>query len=343
MITNRRLLLLTGALLTTPVLVGLLLPSVARVERTVSIDAPAATLHALSNDFRKRSLWSMWTELDPNVRLEWVGPVRGVGASIEWSGKLVGRGQQTIVESIPATKVVTRIEYEQSAPAQSSVEFDANAGDNATIVRLRLERDFGFDLFGRYSGMFLDRAVGKGLEAGLARLKDLAERLPPIDFADLSVEHLVVEATDIAYLETSSEPLARAISAALGDAYFRVLGFVDRHDLRETGAPISISRTYDGAELRFDAAVPIRGVKADTPLEDGQVRIGKTYGGPVIRVKHSGPYLELSRTHAKIAAYLAAAGLRRNGDAWEAYVSDPTHTSGDDLLTYVYYPVEQEL
>ena len=69
------------------------------------------------------------------------------------------------------------------------------------------------------------------------------------------------------------------------------------------------------------------------------VRIGKSYEGPVIRVKHTGSYRGLGRTHDKIAAYMAARGLQRNGDAWESYISDPGRTDESGLLTYVYYPI----
>jgi effector-binding domain-containing protein len=69
--------------------------------------------------------------------------------------------------------------------------------------------------------------------------------------------------------------------------------------------------------------------------------VGQSYGGPAIRVAHTGPYGSLARTHEKIAAYLAAYGIERNGDAWESYESDPARTPESDLLTYVYYPVTE--
>ena len=49
--------------------------------------------------------------------------------------------------------------------------------------------------------------------------------------------------------------------------------------------------------------------------------------------------LTLGATHRKIAAYLAALGIERAGDAWESYVSDPTKVPESELLTYVYYPI----
>jgi effector-binding domain-containing protein len=44
----------------------------------------------------------------------------------------------------------------------------------------------------------------------------------------------------------------------------------------------------------------------------------------------------------KIAAYLAALGLERNGDPWEIYISDPTRVPEPQLLTDVYYPVRND-
>jgi effector-binding domain-containing protein len=78
-----------------------------------------------------------------------------------------------------------------------------------------------------------------------------------------------------------------------------------------------------------------------TPHDGATVKLGKTYGGPVIRVRHVGSYRDLSTTHRKITAYLAALGIERNGAAWESYVSDPGNTPEAELLTYVYYPIKQ--
>ena len=102
---------------------------------------------------------------------------------------------------------------------------------------------------------------------------------------------------------------------------------------------MSITRTFRGSALVFDAAIPVRGLTAATPRNERAVKIGETYAGSVIRAKHIGSYGSLGQTHDKIAAYLAAVGIQRNGDAWESYVSDPTRTVESELLTYIYYPI----
>ena len=327
-----------GAILGLVLMVGVLLPSRANVQRDILIDAHAATVFALLNDFRQINEWSPMLEGDPNAQVNISGPPRGPGASLSWDGHIVGRGRQTIIESVPYERIAIRSDFADQAPAQE--RFLLSAEDAATRVEWQHEIDYGFNLGGRYLGLLQDSIVGREQDEGLRRLKELAESLPHADFSDIEIEQVAVEAATIAYLRTTSIPEAAAISEAMGDAYFSVLSFMDEYGLEAAGAPLSITRTFSGSELVFDAAIPIRGLTAATPRSTETVKIGTTYAGPVIRVKHIGPYRTLGRTHDKIAAYLAALGIKRNGDAWETYISDPTRTDESELLTYVYYPIK---
>jgi len=321
------------------IVIGMILPSRSQVEREILIDAHAATIFALLNDFRQVSKWSPMLEGDPNAQIDFSGPPRGVDASIFWDGHIVGQGRQTIIESVPYERITARFELEDQAPA--TVTYSLSAAEGMTRIAWLHEKDFGFDLVGRYFGLLQGTIIGREQEEGLTRLKELAEILLRADFSDIEIEQLVVEGSDIAYLRTTSIPEASAISEAMGEAYFSVLSFIDEHGLDDAGAPLSITRTFSGSELVFDAAIPVRGLSAATPRTGEAVKVGRTYAGPVIRVKHIGPYRTLGRTHDKIAAYLAALGIERNGDAWESYISDPTRTDEAALLTYVYYPIRR--
>jgi len=334
---NRKLFSILGGACFLFFAVGVFLPSTAHVERALNIEAHRATIFALINDLHQANKWSRTFAADANVRIEMSGPQRGVGATMTWSGQIIGDGSQTITRSEPLERVVSRLVLQNVGDIDTTFRLtEAEAG---TTVNWQYASDFGRNIFGRYYGLLLEGIVGEDLEQGLQNLKAMAEGLPPSDFANLQVELRVVEATDIAYMETSSEPLAAAISAALGNAYFAVLKFIDDNGLQEAGAPLSISRDFDGSELRFDAGIPIRGITAETPRDEDSIRLGRTYGGPVIHVVHLGSYLQLGRTHNKIVAYLAAHGIERNGDAWESYVSDPTRTFESDLATHIFYPI----
>jgi len=320
------------------ILIGFALPRSHRVDVTMEIDAHPATVFVLVNDFRRYALWSPWAEADPNARFIYSGARRGVGATMTWDGAIIGSGTQRITESRPFEHVGVIIS--PGEPGEARSWFTLEPGTGTTLVTWSFEADYGLNIVGRYFASLLGGVVAGEYRTGLENLKAVAESLPSADFSDLEIEHMVVEAAEIAYLPTASRPEPAAISAAMGKAYFEILKFIDQNDLEEAGAPMSITRSYSGAELRFDAAIPVRGVTDKTPREGAGVKLGVTYEGPVIRVRHVGSYRGLAITHRKIAAYLAALGIERNGAPWESYVSDPGKVPESELLTYVYYPIK---
>ncbi len=322
------------------IVIGFALPRTHRVEVTTEIDAHQATVFALVNDFRRFTLWAPWADADPNARFIFSGASRGEGATVTWDGAIIGSGAQTITESRPYEFV--DIVMNPGEPGEAKSWFRLAPGTGTTIVHWGFEADYGMNIVGRYFASMLGGVVARDYQAGLDDLKELAESLPAADFGDMDVEHLVVEPEEIAYLQTVSRPEPAAMSEAMGKAYFDVLSFIDQHGLLDAGAPLSIARGFRGSDLVFDSAIPVRGVTADTPRDGTGVRIGSTYGGPVIRVRHVGSYRNLAATHRKITAYLAALGIERNGDAWESYVSDPGKVAEKDLLTFVFYPVRAD-
>ena len=333
----QKILYAIGAFLALLIVIGFTLPRASRVEVTATIDAHPATVFALVNDFRRVKLWAPKTASDPNARVVFSGPVRGVGATMTWDGVIIGSGTQTITESRPYEHVLTSIN--PGEPGEAQTWFDIVAAGGGSTVTWGFAHDYGINIVGRYFAILLSGVVRREYENEIRALVELAESLPRTDFSDLEVEHFNVEPQQIAYLSTTSTPEPASISDAMGRAYFEVLAFIDENDLSEAGVPISISRGYVGADLRFDAAIPVSGVTDETTTDAAKVRVGQTYAGAVIRVTHEGSYRTLSSTHRKIAAYLAALGIERNGDAWEAYVSDPTKVDERDLATHVYYPV----
>jgi len=318
-------------------LIGLLLPGTAQVERSIEIAAPSATVFALVNDPQRINEWSPWAAADPNAVIEYSGAQRGESAQVSWQGQIVGSGRQQIVTSEPYVRVASEIDL--GGHGTASTRFELEEVEIGTRVTWVFENKFGFNLAARYFGLLMDGMIGSDFEAGLVSLKRMAERLPAADFSDIEIRHDVVAAFDIAFVSTHSEPEADAIAAALGAAYFKVLNFIDTRELRNSGSPMSIGGEFSGARLLFKAAIPVRGDIASVATSGSGVQLGRSYAGAVIWVEHTGPYRTLGATHDKIAAYLAAHGMQRNGDSWESYVDDPTRVSEAELRTFVYYPV----
>jgi carbon monoxide dehydrogenase subunit G len=332
----RKILYGAGALVLAFVMLGVFLPSTIHVVRETTVDAPAATVFALISDLRRAQEWSPWIQVSENDEPQFSGPRHGEGASVRFTTAAGERGRQIVLASDPFRTVVTDVEIE-GRPFRSAFTLDTVEG--RTRVTWTFDADLGPDLFERYARPIFRGRISRSYESGLASLKTMAESLPRADFSGLEIEHLNVTPQTLAYVTKNSRPSAAAISEAMGEAFFDVLRFIDRHGLREAGPPLSISRTFSGARLVFDAGVPVAGVAGNTPQSGDGVRLGQSYGGPAIRIAHTGSYASLAETHEKIAAYLAAYGIPRNGDAWESYASDPARTPEAELLTYVYYPV----
>lgn len=318
--------------------IGFALPRTQRVEVSTEIDAHAATVFALINDLRRYSLWSPLFETDPQVRVRYSGSEQGVGATMSWDGVIAGSGIETIVESRPFSTVALLLN--PGEPGEAVSRFELTRGNGTTIVTRSFEADTGMNVVARYFAAMLGSVIARDYANGLANLKEVAESLPRTDFSDLDIERVIVEARNIAYITVTSRPEPAAISAAMSNAYFQILNFIDAQKLAVAGPPLSITRAFNGATLVFDAAIPVAGTTDATPQSGPTVGIQTSYEGPAIRATHTGPYGALKETHRKIVAYLAAYGMERNGDAWESYVSDPAETADEDLLTYVYYPIK---
>ena len=319
------------------IIIGFALPRPHQVEVSIEIDAHPATVFALVNDFRRFSVWSPWTDTDPNARVLYSGANRGKDALMTWDGAIRGSGSQLITESRPHGHVA--IATNPGEPGEARSWFNLTLGVGTTQVTWGFEADYGLNIVGRYFAAILGGIVVRDYHDGLAKLKELAEGLPTADFSEIAIEHIVVEAAQIAYLPATAQALPDAVSAALGNAYFQILSFINENQLTAAGAPLAITKTFSGSKLRFDAAIPVRGVVEDTPRDNTGVKIRQSFAGPVIRVNHVGPYRNLTMTHRKISAYLAALDIERDGPSWESYVSDPGNVAEVDLLTHVFYPI----
>lgn len=317
---------------------GLLLPATSVVSVTARVDAHPATVFALISNSRQASRWLPWLAADPDARATTSGAPRGAGATVTWSSRLAGDGRHALTETEAHTLLRGTLALEGRREGRQ--EYRLAAANGATMLTWRVEFDLGDAFFARYAALVSKPRLGARLREGLDELEALAVGLPAADFGDLPIEHRRVEARTIAWLPAESEPRADAVSAAMGGAFFRILQFIDRHGLSESGPPMSVSRAYTGGRLRFDAAIPVRGVTPETPRTERGVRLGESYEGQVVTARHVGPYRTLGATHDKVAAYLAASGIERNGDAWETYVSDPSRTAEENLETRVNYPVK---
>ncbi|HKY90803.1 MAG TPA: SRPBCC family protein [Nevskiaceae bacterium] len=321
--------------------IGFFLPDKAHVERSIVIDRPPATVYTVLNGFRRFNEWSPWANLDPKAITTYEGPPIGVGSKMSWASEdpNVGSGSQEILEVEAPSFIKLRLifaDFESDNTATYKLEPEG-AG---TKLTWSYDTDFRGDLMGRWFGTMLDSMLGPDYEKGLAKLKGLVEMAPAVDLAgfDVQVEDMKPIAIASVAGTTTTEPAD--IGKSLGEAYAKITAAMTANGLKQAQAPLAITRKWAPKEKVYEYVAGIPVDKADAALPDGDVKMSATPSGLTLKVKHVGPYDQLTATYDKLMAWEQIAGFKDNGGPWEQYVSDPGSTPAAELVTLVHLPVK---
>lgn len=325
--------------------VAFVLPSSAHVERSITIERPPSVVFAVLNSYRRFNDWSPWAGKDPNAHYTFTGPASGVGAKESWQGdpKTVGSGSQEIVASKTGESVKVALDFGDMGKA--AAEFQLTAAGKGTKVTwsldtqapLALDGKLPWNAVGRYMGLFMDRMVGPDYESGLANLKKLVEGLPDVDIAGVSGEAVKLEPRKIYFVSAHSGTDPESAKAVLGVAYGKLGKFLQDTGVKMSGAPLTITTSYDNNGWKFDAGIPVD--RNDAPTRE-DIQAGNTYGGAAVQFTHVGPYDRLGDTINKAFAWLAVQGYKPKDRLIEEYVSDPGNTPVEQLKTRLTIPVE---
>lgn len=162
-------------LIVVAVAVGYALPRHVSVEREIVVAAPPEAVFPHISSLQAFTLWSPWSDLDPDMEVRFSGPDTGVGNVMEWTSDdpAVGNGRQEIVEMVENESVRTTLDFEGMPPAEAWWRVVPD-GDGSRVV-WGLDADMGAGPVGPWFGLMLDRWVGADYERGLARLQSVVE------------------------------------------------------------------------------------------------------------------------------------------------------------------------
>ena len=154
-------------------------PDTFRVERSLSIKAPAAGIFPLVNDLHRHVEWSPWEKKDPAMQRVHSGAPAGTGAVYEWDGNNeIGKGRMEIIESVEPHKVVLSMHFLAPFEAHNTAEIVLEPEGEATTVTWAMHGPQPF--MGKVMSLVfdMDDMIGGEFAAGLANLKALTEPRP---------------------------------------------------------------------------------------------------------------------------------------------------------------------
>lgn len=171
----KALLILVALLIAVVLAGGLMIPPKFSVTRSISIAAAPDKIYPLIADPRAWKQWSAWNQRDPAMVIDYSGPASGAGAVWAWKSKSQGDGRMSFTTA-EAPKSLSYELYFPDFGSTSTGEFRLTPSDGGTEVSWSMDGDMGRNPLNRWMGLFMDRMVGPDFDAGLAKLKALAEK-----------------------------------------------------------------------------------------------------------------------------------------------------------------------
>lgn len=151
------------------IIVGMFMPRLVHLEKSILISKEPDVIFAEVADFENFVTWNPWSAKDPTIKQWFEGDKISVGSKYLWEGNSkVGKGSMEITH-IEANR---RVEMDLNFGPQGNAKcgFILEPTDHSTKVTWYFDSDMGNNPLARLMGIFMEKFVGKDYSEGLNNL-----------------------------------------------------------------------------------------------------------------------------------------------------------------------------
>jgi len=347
---------------------GVVLPSSRHLSAQIETNRKLTIVYDTVNSLRRFKDWHPLLLRDPGAQLELSGPPAGVGAKLSYRSdeEGIGAGSWEIVESEPRKRVAYRIDnIDRGSNKRSEFRLKPTGRNNRNVeITQTYDVDYGWDLLGRYSGLYVSRNVGDDMKLGLSRLTNMLAAVPNFDYAVsgskmAGMKMLERPAEDVLFVSSTVERNNDAIMAQMRSNLEWIRKVIAANGLEAAG-PLRIITTEFGREsYDFDIAVPVRrrsgaaagdsddsdaapapvATPAGAPMSpklEGPVEYIQTKPGRVVTASYTGFMAELSNIRDALRAWALTQGYEVIDRPYEVYKNgiDTAFTENGEFDVY---------
>tara|TARA_B100000614_G_C14510969_1_gene478553 strand:- start:172 stop:711 length:540 start_codon:yes stop_codon:yes gene_type:complete len=157
--------------------IGIFLPSNATLEKNIKIQASANKIFPHINEMILFYEWTPWNKISRNTEVSFEGKNKGIGAKIVWKNPDNEINNGNIVISKSEVDRLVKMNFNFGGKFQGESTFFLEQGSsNFTNMKWKIEAEFGWDLFSRYTGLLFEKIIGETYQDGLMDLKNKIER-----------------------------------------------------------------------------------------------------------------------------------------------------------------------
>lgn len=321
--------------------IGLVLPDHRHISESVETNRKMTIVYDTVNNLRRFKDWNPLVLRDPKIDLNVSGAEAGVGARLDYASTQdnIGKGSWEIVESVPNEKVVIKVDDNRRGSDKTMQFLLEPTGKNNRNVKITqtYDVDYGWNLLGRYAGLYVSRHVGDDVKLGLGRMSNMLATVPNFDYRAEGVPLTGLKVVDVPALDllvVNAGNIDRnndAIKQSIKNNQEWIKRTLEANPGLEAAGPVRIVTTDFGAEkYAFDVAVPVRRkvpqapqaplagevkeAPVDTPAEN--VAVQQAAEGEPLKVSvPAGAPVEYIRTEPRRAAFAAYTGYMAELDA----------------------------
>lgn len=343
--------------------IGLILPSKRHLEESVETNRRMTIVFDTLNNVRRLKDWNPLVPSAANELTFSGGDANnsGVGAKVDFNSANPGWGQgswEIVTSERPAAlgeagKIVYAItDKRMGSDKQASFDLQPTGKDNRNVkITQSYDVTYGWNLLGRYAGMYVSRHVGDAVKSGLSKLSNMLATVPNFDYrtADSTLTDLkIVDVPAEDLLVVNAGNIDRnndAIKASIKANQEWIKRVMDANGLVAAG-PLRIITTDFGAEkYAFDVAQPVRkgsaAPKADAATA-GEPPVTPPPAAPVASTGElkvtipSGAPVEYVRTEARKSAYGSYTGYMAQLDNQRSALRAWAVTAGHEVVDRPY-------
>jgi len=356
--------------------IGLVLPSSRSLQESVETNRRMTIVFDTLNNVRRLKDWNPLIPSAAN-ELSYSGGEdnTGVGAKVDFNSANAAWGQgswEITTSERPASTggagkiVYSIVDKRMGTDKQSTFDLQPTGKDNRNVkITQSYQVKYGFNLLGRYAGMYVSRHVGDAVKAGLGKLTNMLATVPNFDYRTegsplTGLKIVDVPSEDLLVVTAGNiDRTNDAIKGSIKQNQEWIKRVMDANGLAAAG-PLRIITTDFGAEkYAFDIAQPVRKASAATKSEEaaaaaapvtppatpvastGELKVTIPSGAPVEYVRteahksafasYTGYMAELDNQRNALRAWAVTAGhevVDRPYESWKSGVDGSFEATG---------------
>ena len=250
-------------------IVGVVLPSSRHLSEEIETNRKMTIVYDTLNTPRRLKDWNPLAFHDPRMQWEFTGPDSGVGARADYASEVpqVGSGSWEITASEPGKRVEYAITNpERGHDKRTSFLLQPTGRNNRNVkITQAYDVDYGWNLMGRYAGLYVERSVGDDVQFGLGKLTNMLAGVPNYDYSTLGKSNpaqaprvLEMPAENILFVAVAVPRDNEKVQTAIQNNLQWIRKVMDANGLEAAG-PLRIITTEFGTEnYAFETAMPVR-------------------------------------------------------------------------------------